>query len=161
MLVTAGIALGSNLGDRHGELNAGVAFLRGLAADGTVRESARLETAPVDCPPGSEKFLNAMVELVIDSDALPPEALLGKLQEFEQVRGRAREHERNSPRPLDLDIIYYGDEVIRTADLTVPHPRAAQRLFVLRPLAYLRPDLVLPGKRQTVSELLARLKEEE
>jgi len=161
MLVPVGIALGSNLGDCQAELNAAVVFLRTLAADAALRESARIETAPVDCPPGANNFLNAVVEMVVDDGVLPPETLLRRLQEFEQARGRAREHERNSPRPLDLDIIYYGDAIIRTADLTVPHPRAAERPFVLRPLASLRPDLVLPGLGASVSELLARLAERE
>jgi 2-amino-4-hydroxy-6-hydroxymethyldihydropteridine diphosphokinase len=157
MLVTVGIALGSNLGDRHAELNAGVAYLRTLAADGTLRESPRIDTAPVDCPPGSRNFLNAVVELLIDSELIPPDSLLERLQDFEQAQGRLRVHQQNSPRPLDLDIIYYGDEIIRTAGLTIPHPRATQRPFVLRPLASLRPDLVLPGQTKTVSELLASL----
>jgi 2-amino-4-hydroxy-6-hydroxymethyldihydropteridine diphosphokinase len=160
MLVTVGIALGSNLGDRHAELNAGVAYLRTLAADGTLRESARIDTAPVDCPPGSQNFLNAVVELLIDSKLIPPDRLLDRLQSFEQTQGRPRVHQPNSPRPLDLDIIYYGDEIISTPHLTIPHPRAAQRPFVLHPLASLRPDLVLPGQTKTVSELLTSLMNE-
>ena len=154
MLVPVGVALGSNQGNCHAELDAGVSFLRTLSGDGIVRESPRLETAPVDCPPGSEPFLNAVAEISVDSAALPPSRLLARLQEFERERGRPAEHERNSPRPLDLDILYYGNLVLRTSELTIPHPRAVSRLFVLEPLAVIRPDLVLPGQSQTVLQLL-------
>jgi 2-amino-4-hydroxy-6-hydroxymethyldihydropteridine diphosphokinase len=150
-----GIALGSNLGDRGAEIEAGFAFLRTLSLEGDLLHSSVIETAPVDCPPGSAPFLNAVAEIQVDSDSLPPETLLAKLQTFEQQRGRAADHARNSPRPLDLDILYYGDRVVRTTTLAIPHPRLTQRRFVLEPLAQLRPDLVLPGQTRSVRELLA------
>ena len=162
-LVPAGIALGSNLGDRAAELGAGVAFLRSLAVDGRARVSSTLETAPVDCPPGSPPFLNAVAEIRIDTEALPPRTLLEKLKAFEASRGRtaardrAGSHEVNAPRPLDLDILYYACLAIDEPGLTIPHPRAHLRSFVLEPLAELRPDLILPGQTLTVRELLMRL----
>jgi len=154
MTVPVGIALGSNLGDRSAELDAGIAFLRSLSHDNEMRESPRIKTEPVDCPPGSAPFLNAVVEIEIDPRILPPRELLGKLQAFEHRRGRSVLRETNAPRPLDLDIIYYGDLIIDEPDLIIPHPRAATRRFVLEPLASLHPDLVLPGQTKTVRQLL-------
>jgi 2-amino-4-hydroxy-6-hydroxymethyldihydropteridine diphosphokinase len=155
--VLVGIALGSNLGDRAAELDAGIAFLRMLATDHEVRESPRIETAPVDCPPGSPPFLNSVAELKIDSVLIAPLNLYGCLEEFEIERGRAPFRDVNAPRPLDLDIIYYGTEQFDQMGLIIPHPRAHLRRFVLEPLSHLRPDLVLPRQTKTVSELLAEL----
>jgi 2-amino-4-hydroxy-6-hydroxymethyldihydropteridine diphosphokinase len=154
MIVPVGIALGSNLGDRDAELEAGLSFLRSLSVQGRLLESARLETAPVDCPPGSAPFLNAVTELQLDASAIPPHELLRRLQAFEKSRGRPAERAVNAPRPLDLDILYYGSQVVNEPDLIIPHPRAAQRRFVLEPLAQIRPELVLPGQTRTVRELL-------
>ena len=152
--IPVGIALGSNLGDSHAELDAGVEFLRTLATHPHLRESPRVRTVPVDCPPGSPPFLNMVVELELDLEVLPPGKLLQRLQDFEHRRGRPAEHDMNAPRTLDLDIIYYGDQVVRDPDLIIPHPRTASRRFVLEPLFHLRPDLILPGQTQTVRELL-------
>ena len=150
----AGIALGSNIGDRHKELDAGIVFLRGLSLHGRLRESPRIETAPVDCPPGSQDFLNAVAEIELDPDIIPPLELMRRLQAFERQRGRPSLRSTNAPRPLDLDIIYYGDFVFQECGLVIPHPRAAQRRFVLQPLSHLRSDLVFPGQTRTVRELL-------
>jgi 2-amino-4-hydroxy-6-hydroxymethyldihydropteridine diphosphokinase len=151
--VLVGIALGSNLGDRHAELDAGISFLRDLSLNRQLRESPRIETVPVDCPPGSQNFLNSVAEIEVDPELLPPRELMLRLQSFEQSRGRPAERETNAPRPLDLDIIYFGDRFIQEPGLIIPHPRAAQRNFVLQPLSDLRPDLVLPGQGKTVREL--------
>jgi 2-amino-4-hydroxy-6-hydroxymethyldihydropteridine diphosphokinase len=152
--VLVGIALGSNLGDRQAELDAGISFLRDLSLDGRARESPRIETAPVDCPPGSQNFLNSVAEIELDPEIMPPRELMLRLQAFERERGRPGERAVNTPRPLDLDIIYFGDRIIEEPDLVIPHPRAAQRRFVLQPLSHLRPELVLPGQTKTVRELL-------
>ena len=154
MLIQVGIALGSNLGNRHAQLDAGIAFLRTLSVDKALKESPRIKTAPVDCPPGSGEFLNSIAEITLDPETCPPRRLLDLLQEFERNQGRATVRNLNAPRPIDLDIIYYGDQVIREPFLVVPHPRAHLRRFVLDPLSHLRPDLVLPGQTKTVSELL-------
>jgi len=158
MIVPVGIALGSNLGDRSAELDAGIIFLRMIARNNKVRESPRIETLPVDCPPDSPKFLNSVAELEIDSVNLTPLNLLVCLQEFEEERGRSPLRETNSPRPLDLDIIYYGNERFDQMGLIIPHPRAHRRFFVLQPLSILRPDLVLPGQTKTVAELLTEIR---
>jgi 2-amino-4-hydroxy-6-hydroxymethyldihydropteridine diphosphokinase len=155
--IFVGIALGSNLGDRHAALDAGILFLRDLSLYRRLRESPRIETAPVDCPPGSQDFLNAVVEIEIDPVLIPPRELMTRLQAFERERGRPGQREINAPRPLDLDIIYYGDRIVAEPDLVIPHPRAAQRRFVLQPLSHLRPELVLPGQSKTVRELLGSI----
>jgi len=155
--VLVGIALGSNLGDRSAELDAGISFLRLLSTNDEVRESPRIETLPVDCPPGSPAFLNSVAEIEIDTVVLPPLNLLGCLQEFEMERGRSPLRDVNAPRPLDLDIIYYGIERIDQMGLVIPHPRTTTRRFVLEPLSHLRPDLVLPGQTKTIAELLTEL----
>jgi 2-amino-4-hydroxy-6-hydroxymethyldihydropteridine diphosphokinase len=158
MLVPVGIALGSNLGNREAELDAGVDFLRLVAYDRQVREGPRIETEPDNCPPGSPSFLNTVAEIMVESMEFPPLNLYGALEDFEIERGRSPIRERNSPRPLDLDIIYYGNYEYDQMGLIIPHCRAHQRRFVLEPLAGLHPDLVLPGQTKTVQELLAGLK---
>ena len=158
MLVPVGIALGSNLGNREAELDAGIAFLRLIAYDREVLEGPRIETEPDNCPPGSPSFLNTVAEIRVESMEFPPLNLLGALEDFEIERGRSPIRERNSPRPLDLDIIYYGNYEYDQMGLIIPHCRAHQRRFVLEPLADLRPNLVLPGQTKTVKELLADLR---
>ena len=142
------------MGDRSAELDAGVVFLRFLSSNNEVRESPRIETAPVDCPPGSPPFLNSVAEIEIDTVLMPPLNLIGCLQEFEEERGRSPLENANAPRPLDLDIIYYGIEQFDQMGLVIPHPRAHLRRFVLEPLSHLHPDLILPGQTKTVKELL-------
>lgn len=154
MTIPTGIALGSNLGDRAAEIEAGFSFLRALAIDGNVRCSSVIETLPVGCPPGSAPFLNAVAEIQLDPGILTPEKLLRGLQQFEQERGRPHKHGRNESRPIDLDILYYGGVIVQTPELIIPHPRIASRRFVLEPLAQLRPELVLPGYAKSVRELM-------
>jgi 2-amino-4-hydroxy-6-hydroxymethyldihydropteridine diphosphokinase len=156
--VLVGISLGSNLGDRQAELQAGIDFLRELSVDGKIRESPRFETDPVDCPPGSPPFLNSVAEIKLDSIMIAPLNLLRGLQEFEIERGRAPFHAHNSPRPLDLDIIYYGTGTFDAMDLVIPHPRAHLRQFVLQPLSFLQPNLILPGQKKTIRELWHEMK---
>ena len=112
------------------------------------------ETAPVDCPPGSGAFLNAAAEIEFAGTA---RELFSLLREYEWTEG-AREGERNAPRALDLDLLYFGDAVIVEADLVVPHPRVKGRRFVLEPLAAIVPGLIFPGETHTVLELLNSLK---
>lgn len=154
-LLPVGLALGSNLGDRPRHLRAARDFLSALhEGQEPPAISAIYETDPVDCPPDSAPFLNAVMEIVT---ALPPEDLLTRTEEFERQLGRKARRERNAPRPIDIDILYAGDRVIRTRELLVPHPRLTLRRFVLQPLADLRPDLVLPRETRCVADLLALL----
>jgi 2-amino-4-hydroxy-6-hydroxymethyldihydropteridine diphosphokinase len=156
--VLVGIALGSNLGDRNAELDAGIALLSLVANKREVMESPRIETLPVNCPPGSAMFLNSVAVMEVDSVTFPPLNLFGCLEEFEYERGRCPLRDVNAPRPLDLDIIFYGIERFDHMGLIIPHPRAHVRRFVLEPLSHLRPDLILPGQTKTVRELLTDLK---
>ncbi len=149
------IAVGSNLGDSRRTVANAMDRLQEFSAT-PVLKSSIWETSPVDCPPGSPKFLNAVVALVPRADETP-ETLLTQLQLMEKESGRQRKKVLNEPRPLDLDLIAFGTEVRRSPELTLPHPRAHQRRFVLDPLCELLPDYVLPGQSATVAELLSRL----
>jgi len=146
------VALGSNLGDGKRNVLAAMDRLQELS-DQPLLRSTLWETEPVDCPPGSPKFVNAMIGLV-PRQGETPESLLGKLQKLEQKFGRKPKQVLNEPRPLDLDLIAFGGETRHTPELTLPHPRAAQRRFVLGPLADIAPELILPGQDETVAQLL-------
>lgn len=147
------VGLGSNLGDRAGNLLLGV---RGILDAGleVTRLSQIYETEPVETF-AQPSFLNMVVEL--GGDALPPpEELMERLLRIEQALGRTRENAKG-PRIIDLDLLLYGDEKCDTRSLTLPHPRLHQRRFVLEPLAELVPRLVHPTLHKTISELLAAL----
>lgn len=152
----AGIALGSNLGEREVRMEEAFAFLQKLSKSAHCLRSSLWKSDPVDCPPGSGEFLNAVVE--IDWEG-PPEDLLASLLAFEKRAGRspAGTRPRNAPRPIDLDLLYCGELVRETPELTLPHPRLAFRGFVLGPLAEITPRLRLPGFSRTVQELYDRL----
>jgi len=152
---TAYIALGSNLGDSREIIFRAMDRLQELSGQPLVK-SALLETSPVDCPPGSPNFVNAVVGLV-PRKGETPETLLRKLRELEEEFGRTPKKVLNEPRPLDLDLIAFGNEVRATPELTLPHPRAHLRRFVLQPLAEIAPELVLPGQGGAVAELLRQL----
>jgi 2-amino-4-hydroxy-6-hydroxymethyldihydropteridine diphosphokinase len=149
------IALGSNLGDSARILREAMNRLQSCSV-APVLKSSLWETAPVDCPPGSPNFVNAVVGLTPPSGETP-ESLLRKLQQLEQAFGRGPKKIVNEPRPLDLDLIAFGDERRDSATLILPHPRAHWRRFVLQPLSEIAPDLILPGQTKTVSQLLAGL----
>jgi 2-amino-4-hydroxy-6-hydroxymethyldihydropteridine diphosphokinase len=151
----AGIALGSNLGDRHGNLQAALDALRIIATpDQPILTAPLYQTKPLFCPPGSPDFLNTVVEISFDGTALE---LLEETQAAEIRMGRVRGAQRNTPRVIDIDLLYFGDQVIETEALILPHPRLHERRFVLQPLADIRPDLVLPGHTQSIREMLAGL----
>ena len=158
-LVRAGIALGSNVGTRRWFLRTARESLAALpGVSGPLLSSRVYETAPIGCPPGAGHFLNAVVEITWEGS--DPRKLLEDLQALERALGRAPEEsrERNSPRSLDLDLLYIEGVTSVEAELTLPHPRLAEREFVLRPLADIRPDLVLPGQEETVSVLLEKVR---
>jgi 2-amino-4-hydroxy-6-hydroxymethyldihydropteridine diphosphokinase len=147
------IALGSNLGDSVEIIRAGASRLGHL---GAVRLSPLYASSPVDCPPGSPDFVNAVAEVVVAANQ-SPETLLAALQNLERDFGRRPKVVPNEPRPLDMDIIAFGSETRNTSLLVLPHPRACVRRFVLQPLADLAPELMLPGQRRRVAQLLAEL----
>ena len=129
-------------------------------SDQPLLRSALWQTTPVDCPPGSPLFANAVVGLA-PRDGETPETLLAKLQSLEREFGRHPKQVHNEPRPLDLDLIAFGGETRATADLTLPHPRAHLRRFVLQSLSEIAPGLVLPGQTRTIAQLLAALPSDE
>jgi len=120
--------------------------------------SSLWQTAPLDCPPGSPLFVNAVAAFV--PMAAEPDSLLRCLQALEAKAGRQRGSVRNAARPLDLDILLFGEETCATAELILPHPRMTQRRFVLAPLAEIAPDLRPPGQSQSVAMLLEALPEQ-
>lgn len=134
--VSAWIGMGANLGDRQASLRTALSAMGDLPGTRVQRVSSLYGSAPVDA--GGPDYLNAVVQLCT---TLAPHDLLAQLQAIEQGAGRERPY-RNAPRTLDLDILLYGDQVIDTPTLTVPHPRMPVRAFVLRPLAELAPDRV-------------------
>ena len=143
------ISAGSNLGDRRAHLEQG---LRALGDSGVVptRISSVFETEPVDA--GSQPwFLNIALEA---KTQLSPGTLLERCLAIELEEGRSRPYP-NAPRTLDLDILLYGDRIIHTPRLTIPHPRMVTRRFVLEPLAEIAPDLCHPVLKKTIRALLA------
>jgi 2-amino-4-hydroxy-6-hydroxymethyldihydropteridine diphosphokinase len=144
------IALGSNLGDRQSHLEYAVARLRRLLTDVSV--SSWYDTAPVGVMP-QPRFLNGALTGATAASAAD---LLTALLAIERERGRDRPHS-GAPRTLDLDLIFYDNQVIDTPGLRVPHPRYRERLFVLQPLAEIAPDWRDPETGETVGDLKRRL----
>jgi 2-amino-4-hydroxy-6-hydroxymethyldihydropteridine diphosphokinase len=153
------VALGSNLGDSRQILLDALARLQKISV-APILKSSFWQTTPVDCPPDSPKFVNAVVGFVPRKEETP-ESLLKKLQALEKEFGRLPKKVLNEPRPLDLDLIALGNEVSNSPELILPHPRAPERRFVLQPLGEIAPELILPGQTKTVSQLLASLPPDE
>jgi 2-amino-4-hydroxy-6-hydroxymethyldihydropteridine diphosphokinase len=148
------IAVGSNLGDSVKIVHEAMARLQNFSRE-PILKSSLWRTTPVDCPPDSPKFVNAVVGFVPQKNETP-ESLLAKLQKLEKESGRVPKKVLNEPRPLDLDLIAFGSEIRHSPELILPHPRAHLRRFVLQPLSEIAPDLILPGQTKSVSQLLAK-----
>ncbi len=148
---TVYLSLGSNLGDREGNLRLARERLSesGLSP---LRESSLYETEPRDFP-DQPWFLN---QVIAAETSLFPRRLLAALQRIERELGRKRGVPKG-PRTIDLDILLFGEAVVSAPDLEIPHPRLAERRFVLEPLAELAPDLRHPLTRRTVREMLAQV----
>ncbi len=147
--VRAYIGVGSNLGDRAATIARAVGMLARVP-DVRVRRRSKLRRTAAVGRPGPE-YLNCVVEI---DCTLAPRELLRALQSIETSLGRTRPY-RWAPRTIDLDVLLFGNRVVRTRALTVPHPRLASRRFVLEPLAELRPRLRVPGSGRTVRRLLS------
>lgn len=144
---TVAVAIGSNIGDRESHVRFAFDHLQRILSD--IRTSSVYETEPVGVVQPQMPFLNAAA---VGRARLGPEALLEALLDLERKRGRERPYPL-APRTLDLDLILYGDKVIETPALTVPHPRFRERLFVLAPLAEIAPGAVDPVTGKTIGEL--------
>ena len=147
------VGLGSNLGDRAGNLLAGV---RGMLAANlrVARLSSVYETEPAGVPDEQPPYLNMAAELSLEATHFTPEQVLARLLRVEHALGRRRVRPL-AARTIDLDLLLYADERAATDFLTLPHPRLHLRRFALAPLAELAPDLLHPTLRRSISELLA------
>ena len=162
------LSLGSNLGDRRALLKDAVHRIGRLEATEVVAASRLYEAEPWESEPGQTRdeepwYLNCIVAI---ETRLPPRALLGRIQAVETELGRSRpagtpEAGRFAPRTIDIDILFYGDQVVSVPDdLHIPHLLLAERAFVLRPLADVAPELEHPTLYRTVRELLTELADE-
>ena len=151
--VTVILSLGSNIEPRNAFIEKALQALSALPATHHLRCSSVHETEPVGVPEAEREhmFLNAVVVL---ETSLPPPIFSTAIHAFEARLGRTRTGRHGSARTIDIDIIAFGDMILNTPDLTLPHPHAHHRTFVLQPLAELLPDYVLPGQHQTVTQLL-------
>ena len=149
------LALGANLADPARNLSAAIHHLADRLGPG-LRPSSLWTSSPVDCPPDSPTFVNAVAAFPQPSD-VSPDAFLDWTQALEREFGRRTKTVVNEARPLDIDLITWGAERRAGPRLILPHPRAHLRRFVLEPLAEILPGLVLPGQTRTVAALLAGL----
>jgi 2-amino-4-hydroxy-6-hydroxymethyldihydropteridine diphosphokinase len=151
-----GLSLGSNLGDRLLNLSQAREMIAGIPGLRILASSPVYTTAPVDVPPefADLPFLNAV--LVVSAD-VGVENLFDQCASIEKTMGRQQGAARNSPRPIDIDIIFAGTIMMKSGDGGIPHPRWVQRRFVVQPLADIRPDLLIPGESRTVMEVLLTL----
>ncbi len=144
------LALGSNIGGRRAALKAAIA---GLMPHMTVTKQSPVYETPAAYVTDQPPFLNMAL---LGTTELPPLGLLTILKKLETELGRAPSF-RYGPRLLDIDIIFYGDKILALSELGLPHPRLAEREFVLRPLADIAPDWKSPIDGQTVAEMLSRV----
>lgn len=144
---TVYLSLGSNLGDRAANLREAVARLRSLGS--MTAESSLYETAPVEVHEAQPLYLNCAVAMETE---LLPQDFLQKVLSIEQQMGRRRTGTK-AARNIDIDVIFFGNAVIATPELTVPHPAMQQRRFVLEPLAEIAPYITHPVLKRTVMEL--------
>ncbi len=136
------ISLGSNLGDSMAALQGAVDAIADTPDVWVTSVSPVYETQPVDCPPGSQNFLNA---ILLADTTLAANRLLDRALAVEDAYDRDRSNVPNAPRTLDVDLIVVGDRRSDTESLQLPHPRAAERAFVLKPWFDLEPEAELPG----------------
>lgn len=148
--VPIALSLGSNIGDAAGLFRDALKKI-GDAGLTDMKASSLYQTAPVDCAPGTPDFTNAAATGLWTGT---PEQLLDVCKKLETDAGRPPIHDRNASRPLDMDIILFGDFILESPTLTIPHPEAADRLFVLIPLAEIAGDWPVPGCGKSVNEIL-------
>ena len=153
-MTLAYVSIGTNLGDRAAQLDFAVRAIGALPDTRVDAVSPIFETDPVG-PPPQGAYLNAVVRV---ATSLAPRALLDALLAIERDAGRER-GVRNAARTLDLDVLLYGDQIVDEAGLVVPHPRLAERAFILEPLAALAPELVHPLLGESIASLAERVRD--
>jgi 2-amino-4-hydroxy-6-hydroxymethyldihydropteridine diphosphokinase len=151
--ITAYVALGSNLGDRAANIQRALDLLNETDATCVTAVSNLLDNPAVGGPDDSPPFLNAAARV---DTTLSAHALLRRLHEIEKELGRVR-RTKWEPRSIDLDLLLFGNEVLSSQELMVPHPLMHERRFVLQPLAEIAPDAVHPMLQMTIAGLLADL----
>jgi 2-amino-4-hydroxy-6-hydroxymethyldihydropteridine diphosphokinase len=151
------ISIGSNSGNRHKNCLYGIDQIAGLESSFLIAQSSLYETEPVGYK-NQGWFLNAAIKI---ETMLAPLDLLGRLKSIEASSGRDFNQVRFGPRTLDLDILIYGEMVINSADLVIPHPRIHERRFVLKPLCEIDPSIVHPVLKKSVARLLEELGDSE
>ena len=155
MAFRVGFALGSNLGNRLSHLRRARDMIRDLSPEGSHFLQAPIyQSEPLDCPPSSPDFYNTALELDYAGN---PYDLLSFTQGIEYHLGRAATPLPNAPRVVDIDILYFGNEIVRGDILTLPHPALTHRRFVLQPLSDICPEFILPGDDTTIEEHLEKL----
>lgn len=155
-MVTCYLGLGSNLGDRQQNIKLALKHIRALRNTKLVRISGIYETDPYNCPPESPRFLNLTAKIKTNLSAL---SLLNELKGLESDLGR-KDKRKNSRRPIDLDILFYGNKKINSSRLRIPHPRLKERGFVLKPLKEIAPSLIksLAKEAKVISNIEAMRK---
>ena len=150
--ITYFLSLGSNQGDRKKNIQQAISLLKETGEVTAI--SSLYQTAPQDMPPGSKYFYNLV--LCFKSVSLPQD-LLKRTKEIEKQLGRDLNHSHMQSRPIDIDLLLANDSIIRSSTLTIPHPSMVKREFVLIPLHEIAPELIHPGSKKTIKELLNRL----
>ncbi len=153
------VSLGSNLGDSIRNVREAIEELQSFS-DEPMLKSSLWQSSPVDCPPNSPLFINAVAAFEPRAGETPL-GLLERLQTLEKKFGPRPRKILNEPRPLDLDLITYGAHIIDSPQLTLPHPRAHLRKFVLQPLCEIAPELILAGQMKTAEEICDGLRTNE
>lgn len=143
------LSMGSNVGDRRGNLTEAVRRLNSDEDIQIVKESGIYVTKPIGGPP-QEDYLNGVLKV---RTSVPPSRFLGKLKTIEKNMGRVRRM-RNHPRIIDIDILFFDEVVLKSEILTIPHPRMHERYFVLKGLAEIAPEIIHPTIGKTAAELL-------
>ncbi|MBF0412015.1 MAG: 2-amino-4-hydroxy-6-hydroxymethyldihydropteridine diphosphokinase [Desulfamplus sp.] len=149
-LKTVFISIGSNIGDKYDNCLKGIEYINALPSTKVIDIAHFYKTAPVDYK-DQDWFINSALKIETEFD---PAALMFNLKNIEQKLGQYEKSVRFGPRILDLDIIFYEDMVIKTDNLTIPHPRMDKRCFVLKPLCDIAPDIIHPVLGSSVENLL-------
>ena len=144
------LSLGSNIGDREANLAGAITILGNYQENNGLQSSSFYNSEPLfnnDQP----EYLNTVVEL---NTTFTPFEFLDEIQNVERLLGRPNNHKKNAPRTIDIDILTFGDSVLETSELKIPHPGIPYRRFVLVPFKELAPNYIVPGWKTTVKELL-------